>query len=126
MQLLVNSQGQPFDTNSWGKWWMALQLRHGAPLPHLSWHQLRHMFCTDRQANPGIPGPSPEGAAMLMNNTPKQWRASYTPNVRVATAAAAAAAAPLYRQHHLNLAAASRQQARPATSRRGVVISDSE
>ena len=79
--------------------------RYSALLPHLPYHSMRHVFATDRLLNPDIPGPSNEGAAMLMNNTVGQWRASYAPNARQATAEAAVTAGfQQYKPAHLQLA----------------------
>ena len=129
VELLLNEKAKPFDTRTWCSWWKELQARRSAPEPHLTWHHLRHMFSTDRLQNPDIPGPSHEGAAMLMNNTPKQWKQHYTPNMRVATAAAAASDGVKYRHAQLALGGAgveSSQGGAKVRRVRMVVMSDSE
>lgn len=111
VMLLLTKSGQPYDSSSWCDWFTALQAREHAPTPHLTYHHLRHMFASDRLLNPDIPGPSNEAAAMLMNNTPKQWKKVYAPNARIATAAAGVSDAyHLYRPAHLAKAKSGKRQ----------------
>jgi len=127
VELLLDDKARPFDTNTWGRWWKELQVRRRAPEPHLTWHHLRHMFSTDRLENPDIPGPSNQGAAMLMNNTEKQWKQHYTPNVRISMAAAAASDGLVYRHAQLALGGAGAGAGGSQEAKRRVVMSsDSE
>lgn len=103
-ELLLSNTGKAFDGDSWGRLWKGMLQRYGAPLPHITYHSLRHVFATDRLLNPDIPGPNDYGAAMMMNHTPEQWKASYAPNARIAAGAAAVAAGKKYRAAHLKLA----------------------
>lgn len=115
-ELLLTNSGRAFTVKTWGPWWMSFQERNGAPLPHVTYHDLRHVFATDRLEQPGIPGPSNEGAAMLMNNTVRQWKGTYAPNARIATVDAAVLAGQDYRAAHLQLA---QQQSAVALAGRG-------
>lgn len=65
LHLFLNASGAPFKSASFCQYWKELQIRHaaGAIMPP---RMLRHVFVTSRLENPDLPGPSDEGAAMVM------------------------------------------------------------
>lgn len=69
LHLFLNASGAPFKSSSFCHYWRELQIRHDANAvmpPRL----LRHVFVTSRLENPELPGPSDEGAAMVMGEQP--------------------------------------------------------
>ncbi len=68
--------------NSLTDWYSKLHARKRAPYPYLSLQKHRTVFISDRIEAPDRPGPSNEGAAILMGNSVRQWFMSYAPNLR--------------------------------------------
>lgn len=67
---------------------------------------------TDRLEHPDMPGPSNEGAALVMGNTERQWHASYWPNKKLKLGQKAVDDMEVYRQQqlqHLGYAAPTNQ-----------------
>lgn len=72
--MYLDDSGQPFTDPTLRRWWQHLERRlcPGLSLPAL--HKLRHVFVTDRQADPtGTPGPEMGAAARGMLHSPAQW-----------------------------------------------------
>lgn len=65
-------------------------------------NKYRNIFVTDRLQNPHIPGPSNEGAAIIMGNSVPTWKAAYHNNRRAWLADRAAADAEKYRMAHVH------------------------
>jgi hypothetical protein len=75
-----------------------LHKTHKAPFQPVPLNKYRSIFVTDRLQNPDTPGPSNEGAAIIMGNSVPTWEASYHNNRRAWLADKAAADAEKYRQ----------------------------
>jgi hypothetical protein len=56
--------------------------RFGAPYKVVAPSKYRAVFVTDRMERPELPGPSNEGAAIIMGNSVRQWRAKYWARMR--------------------------------------------
>jgi hypothetical protein len=76
--LFISAQGKSFQGLT--AWYKTVHMQYRAPYPYLSINTYRKVFVTDRLENPDRPGPSNEGAALIMGNSEKQWQASYWPN----------------------------------------------
>ncbi len=80
-----------------------LHTKFGAPYTYLPLNKYRSVFVTDRLERPDVPGPSNEGAAIIMGNSVRQWHASYWPTRRQTQARQAVEGMEAYRQHLLAL-----------------------
>lgn len=97
--MFLTKSGYPFDDLS--KWYKSVHVGYMAPYPVITLRQYRDVFVSDRMDNPDIPGPSNEGAAIIMGNSVPTWEASYWKNKRVKQATKAGQDMGKYRDHHL-------------------------
>jgi hypothetical protein len=94
--LFISAQGKSFQGLT--AWYKSVHETHNAPYPYLPINTYRKVFVADRLENPDRPGPSNEGAAIIMGNSVRQWQASYWPNKQQKLAHGAAADMEVYRQ----------------------------
>jgi hypothetical protein len=76
----------------------SLHSRFKAPYGYLALNAYRSVFVTDRMENPERPGPSNEGASIIMGNSVRQWHASYWPTKRQTQVGEATGAMQVYRE----------------------------
>lgn len=74
-----------------------LHQHYCAPFKLVALNKYRNVFVSDRMDNPDIPGPSNEGAAIIMGNSVSTWKGAYHNNRRARLADQAAADAEKYR-----------------------------
>jgi hypothetical protein len=94
--LFISAQGKSFQGLT--AWYKGVHEQHNAPYPYLPINTYRKVFVTDRLENPDRPGPSNEGAAIIMGNSVRQWQATYWPNKIQKLAQGAAEDMEAYRQ----------------------------
>ena len=75
-----------------------VHVRFAAPYEPIPPSCYRPVFVTDRLERPHVPGPSNEGAAIIMGNSVRQWHASYHPGKRQKQANNAVQALGAYRE----------------------------
>lgn len=97
--LFISAQGKSFQGLT--AWYKAVHEQHRAPYPYLPINTYRKVFVSDRLENPDRPGPSNEGAAIIMGNSVRQWHASYWPNKQQKLADGAAKDMATYRKNLL-------------------------
>ncbi len=76
----------------------ALHERNPPPYQPVSLNKYRAVFVTDRLEHPDRPGPSNEGAAIIMGNSVQRWYDSYWPRRRHTLSRKAVADMAAYRQ----------------------------
>lgn len=72
--------------------------RHNAPFDFIPLAKFRRVYVTDRLERPERPGPSPEGAAIIMGNSVPTWHRSYWGRGRTVQADQAARMQEAYRE----------------------------
>jgi hypothetical protein len=93
------NSGRGFEDLS--KWYKTMHFLHLAPYKRITLQDYRSVFVSDRMENPEVPGPSNEGAAVIMGNSVRTWEATYWKNKRMRQAKQAAKEMGKYRDHHL-------------------------
>lgn len=73
--MFMNMHGEPFTDSCLYSYWRRLISRWGGPEegPHF----VRHLFISERLSDNKVAGPSDAGAASVMGNSPKTWKAYY-------------------------------------------------
>jgi hypothetical protein len=79
-------------------WYAKLHTSERAPYPQLPLNSYRSVFITDRMENPCTPGPSNQGAAVIMGNSVGTWDRAYWKNKRLREAEQAGKAMAVYRE----------------------------